>query len=358
MKILKLIFITIFCTIFTIANAASLDAMIGQMVLVGFQGKDLNSKSAQALVKDVKAGKVGGVLFLGHNVGSKKQVLSLTNAIQSASSNKILITIDQEGGRVRRIKEADGAPFLASAKQMTQVNQQLAHEKYYDTAFYLNSIGFNVNFGPVVDLEINKNNPVIAKLNRSYGANPLVVSQYAYMFVNAHRQANMLTALKHFPGHGSSAKDSHKGFVNISKTWQAIELDPYKQLIIWDAADMVMAAHVFLDKMSDDGKVPTSLSHKAITGVLRGELKFKGVVVSDDMAMGAITRNFTSKVAIIKSINAGTDLVMMSFNKDKVGSLGAWVHGFIKHAVANGQIKQQTIVNAYNRIQILKAKLP
>ncbi|MCJ8324657.1 MAG: glycoside hydrolase family 3 [Rhizobiales bacterium] len=342
----------------TSSYAASLDEMIGQMVLVGFDGKSADTLSAKALVKDIAAGKVGGVLFLGHNIGSQAQVIGLTNAFQAASASKTLLTIDQEGGRVTRLKPDIGAPYLASAKQMTKLSKEAAHDKYFETAQYLRKVGFNVNFGPVVDLEVNLNNPVIAKLERSYGAQPLQVSQYAFMFVDAHHRAGVLTALKHFPGHGSSAQDSHTGFVDISQSWRVQELDPFGYMIGWQAADMVMIAHVFLDSMSDDGKVPTSLSRKAITDVLRGQLGYEGVVVSDDMAMGAIAKNFTAQVAIVKAINAGTDLLMMSYNKDAKGSLGAWVHGVIKQAVAAGQIEKQTIINAYNRIQSLKNRLP
>lgn len=339
-------------------QAVTLDEMIGQMVLIGFDGKNIKSGSVKALEADIKASKVGGVLFLGHNIGTAQQVYGLTQAFQNASPFKTLITIDQEGGRVARIKPKLGAPYLASAKQMTKLGKNAAHEKYFETAQFLRQMGFNVNFGPVVDLETNKNNPVIAKLERSYGTDIETVSHYAFMFVDAHRQANMLTALKHFPGHGSSSGDSHKGFVNVSKSWNALELAPYQNLIAWNAADMIMAAHVFLDSMSDDGIVPTSMSHKAITQTLRGQLGYTGVVVSDDMAMGAIVNNFSSEAAIIKAINAGTDIVMMSFRKNTKGSLGSWVHNTIKQAVANGQINKQTIINAYNRIQSMKNKLP
>lgn len=338
--------------------AVTLNEMIGQMVLVGFDGKDISSGSAKALVTDIKSSKVGGVLFLGHNVGSAQQVYELTTAFKSASPFKTLITIDQEGGRVMRIKPDIGAPFLASAKQMTKLSRKAAHDKYFESGQYLKRLGFNVNFGPVLDLEVNLDNPIIAKLERSYGANVKQVSQYAFMFVDAHHRAGMLTALKHFPGHGSSAGDSHKGFVDVSESWSATELEPYKNLMAWKAADMVMVAHVFLESMSDDGIVPTSLSYKAITGVLRGEMGYQGVVVSDDMAMGAIANEFTSKAAIIKAINAGTDIVMMSSNLKIKGSLGAWVHGVISQAVEDGQIDAQTIVNAYSRIQILKNRLP
>lgn len=340
------------------SQAVTLSEMIGQLVLVGFDGKDIRTKSVQNLLADIKANKVGGVLFLGHNIGTASQVVQLTKAIENASKYKTLITIDQEGGRVARMKPEIGAPYLPSAKQMTLLSQQAAHDKYFETAQFLRKMGFNVNFGPVVDLEINKNNPVIAKLERSYGTNIKSVSEYAFMFVDAHHRAGMLTALKHFPGHGSSAGDSHKGFVDVSKSWNEIELAPYRNMIGWKAADMVMAAHVFLGSMSDDGKVPTSLSYKAITEVLRGQLGYDGVVVSDDMAMGAIANEFTAKVAIIKAINAGTDLVMMSSNLKIKSSLGAWVHRVISQAVATKQISEQTIRDAYTRIQKLKNRLP
>ncbi|PCI87741.1 MAG: glycoside hydrolase family 3 [Hyphomicrobiales bacterium] len=352
-------FLIIFMLLFAApSQAVTLKEMIGQMVMVGFDGKDIQTRSVKGLLADIKASKVGGVLFLGHNVGTAAQMLRLTVAIEAASPYKTFITIDQEGGRVARMKPEHGAPRLPSAKQMTMLSQQAAHDKYYETAQFLRGSGFNVNFGPVVDLEINKDNPIIAKLERSYGTDTKNVSEYAFMFVDAHHRAGMLTALKHFPGHGSSAGDSHKGFVDISKTWNEIELVPFKNMIGWKAADMVMVAHVFLDSMSDDGKVPTSLSRKAITDVLRGQLGYDGVVVSDDMAMGAIANEFTAKVAIIKAINAGTDIVMMSSNLKIKGSLGSWVHGVISQAVANKQIPRQTIVDAYTRIQTLKNRLP
>ncbi len=340
------------------ANTVSLDQKIGQMVMVGFSGKTKSLANVVSLVKDIKAGKVGGVLFLGGNIGSAEQVKQLTHAMQSASSQKLLISIDQEGGKVRRLRENIGAPFLPSAEQMTKVDKNTAYFKYLDTAQFLKKLGFNVNFGPVVDLAINKNNPVIAKLGRSYGTHVGTVAQYAYMFTEAHHVADILTALKHFPGHGSSDKDSHKGFVNVSKSWQEAELLPFQRLIEWDSADMIMAAHVFLDKMSDDGKSPTSLSKIAITDILRGQLGFKGVVISDDMAMGAIAKNYTAKRAIIKAINAGSDIVMLSYKKDLKTSLGAWVHQVIAQAVANGQISVNTINQAYQRIMTLKQKLP
>ncbi len=354
------IILTLFITLplgLTAAKAVTLDEMIGQMVLVGFEGKDINSSSAKALAKDIANKKVGGILFLSRNIGTAKQITALTKAFQSASSDKTLITIDQEGGKVRRLREAQDVPFLPSAKQMTKVSQNIAYEKYYETALYIKNFGFNVNFGPVVDLEVNKSNPIIAKLERSYGNDIKQVSEYAYMFVAGHKQAGILTALKHFPGHGSSAADTHKGFTNISKTWNERELEPYRNLINWQAADIVMSAHVYLDIMSDKDRVPTSLSYKAITQILRKQLGFKGVVVSDDMAMGAISKNYTSKTAIIKAVNAGTDLIMLSSQKNINTSLGSWVHSIIKTAVKNGEIDQQTIINAYNRIQILKQKI-
>lgn len=358
MKLLKTIIAFSFIFSINHAKADQLDDMIGQMVLIGFHGKNTQSPSVKAAVKDIKAGKVGGLLFLGGNIGSKKDVIALTTTFQNASSDKLLMTIDQEGGRVRRLREKMGAPSLRSAKKMVAKGTEFAHQAYFDTALYIKSLGFNVNFGPVVDLAINPSNPVIAKLERSYGKNVQTVVDFGFYFADAHKQAGVLTALKHFPGHGSSTKDSHKGFVDVSKTWQPIELEPFRSLIENNQGDMIMAAHVFLKSMSDDGKVPTSLSKIAITDVLRGQLGFNGVVVSDDMAMGAITKNFTSKAAIIKAVNAGTDIVMVSFKKGIKTSLGSWVHGVIKQAVVNGQISKQTIIAANARIQSLKAKLP
>ncbi|WP_172352344.1 glycoside hydrolase family 3 protein [Mesorhizobium sp. NZP2298] len=179
----------------------------------------------------------------------------------------------------------------------------------------LSDVGFNLNLAPVVDVNVNPANPIIGKLGRSFSADPQTVEAYAKVFVEAHRAKGVLTALKHFPGHGSSTKDSHKGMADVSKTWSDKELLPYKNLIASGDVDMVMSAHVINDKLSFSTEIPSSLSRATLTGLLRDNMPFKGVVISDDMQMQAITDNISFEDSVLRAVRAGNDILIFANDK-------------------------------------------
>lgn len=188
--------------------------------------------------------------------------------------------------------------------------------------------GFNVNFAPVVDLAVNPNNQVIAKFGRAYGKTGDVVASYAAEVVAAHHAAGLLTALKHFPGHGSSTADSHEGFVDITKTWKPTELDPYRALIANGYQDFVMVGHL-IDTEIDPSGLPSSLSKQWIEDMLRGQLGFTGVVITDDLEMGAIRDHFNLKETVTKAVRAGVDVLLFSNTAKPRASLGDEVRAIL-----------------------------
>ncbi len=299
-----------------LASVTGLQQMVGQMIMIGFQGNNINSAGFVAARNDIEAGRIGGVMYLRFNVSSLGNVEKM-NAAFIAANNSLapFIALDQEGGRVERLTKDVGFGEIASAATIAATqNLHQAQDTYFAMASDLSDLRFNLNLGPVVDLNINPNNPIIAKFQRSYGIDSNVVTSYATSFIDAHRQAGILSALKHFPGHGSSRADTHEGFVDISAYWQPEELAPYRNLIRAGKVDMVMMAHLFHERFSnaDGAQLPASLSKSWIDGVLRNELGYNGVVISDDMEMGAITARFSMAEAIILAVEAGSDILLFS----------------------------------------------
>ena len=220
----------------------------------------------------------------------------------------------------------------------------------------LKSLGFTLNFGPVVDLAVNPDNPIIARYKRAFSADADVVARYAAAFVHAHRQVGLLTALKHFPGHGSSTGDSHEGFVDITKTWVAEELDPFRSLIASGDADMVMVAHLYHAKfgIKPGENLPASLSPAWIEGVLRHQLGFQGVVITDDLEMGAIRKLFTLPESVKQTVRAGADILLFSNTvKPRIGLADEVRQILVDEAEADPAFRAR-IIESYRRIVALK----
>lgn len=350
--------------------AASLDQMIGQMLILGFQGTSARQKWPRQVAAQLAAGKIGGVLFLGHNTRTKSRELvsaddikGLVGLFQSARSRHVpLIMVDQEGGQVARLKPAitglgpDPSPQRLAERNLNP-KQLRAH--YAVRARLLKKWGFNVNLAPVVDLNVNRSNPIIGRIGRSYSDKPGAVTDFAAAVVDAHRQAGVLTALKHFPGHGSSRRDTHKGFVDISQSWSRLELEPYARLIASGRADMVMVGHLFLKQFQDreGGADPATFSRKLINGVLRRELGFKEVVISDDMEMGAIQKHYKYADAVVRAIAAGIDLLVISNTAKPRRNMPDIMHKIIREASARDPRIKARIVRSYKRIMRLKRRL-
>lgn len=335
----------------------SLDIKIGQMLLVGMNGQQVDD----LLLQNVADGNVGGVIFFEKNITGKNSYINLKQAtyqLQKAATTPLFIAIDQEGGTVNRLKEKYGFPKSVTAEYLGQVDN-LDTTKFYAeiTASTLAGLGFNVNFSPVVDLSINKSNPVIAKFGRSFGDNPEKVAAHAAVVVDAHREFGIVTVLKHFPGHGSSLEDTHLGIADVTDYWQRKELEPYKNLLGNDKVDAIMTAHI-VNKQLDPAGLPGTLSRKIMTGILREDLGHSGVIFSDDMQMHAIEKHFGLENALLLAIDAGVDVLIFSNNiQNSENRTIDQVHGIIRKLIEEDKLSEERIDESYQRILKLKKRL-
>ena len=326
------------------------------MIVTGFQGDTVSSPGFQEVLRDLEAGRIGGVLFLENNIRSKRHLLVMTAKLRRCRcAAPPLLMIDEEGGRVERLSAAVGFHNAASAREIGR-QPDMAKSSFDAIAADVKAAGLNMNLGPVVDLDVNPASPVIGKLARSYSADPDRVASLARLFIERHRKAGVLTVLKHFPGHGSSRTDSHRGFADVTKTWSDAELMPYRLLISAGLADAVMAGHISSNSWSG----PASLSPAtAITGLLRDEMKYDGLVITDDLDMGAVRSNSPDfRKTIIRAAGAGSDvLVVSNFWSGRPG-IGGEINLILRQAVETGNIQKRSVVTSYARIMRLKKKIP
>lgn len=335
----------------------SLDIKIGQMLLIGFPGTSVDPE----VLQEVRLGKVGSIIIFEKNIPPANSFIALKKIIwtyQQAAPIPLFISIDQEGGRVNRLKDKYGFPKSITAAAMGKA-QTLDSVRFYGqaTASTLAGLGININFGPVVDLASNPTNPIIAKYGRAFSANEDSVIVFAKEFIKQHHKYGVLTALKHFPGHGSSKDDTHLGIADVTNTWEARELKPYQILIDSGYADAIMTSHIVNRKLDKQGN-PGTLSAHILDSILRKELKFNGVIFTDDMQMHAITKHYGLEEAIKMAINGGVDI--MTFSNNIQGSDERTVdkvHSIVKELVKKGVIKSQRIDESFNRIMKLKNRL-
>lgn len=340
-----------------------LEKRIGQMLMVGFYG--VSAKPNTQICEDIRRYNIGGVVLFDYNptdknkpknIASKDQLRRLTKELQACSQDgKLLIAVDQEGGRVQRLKNAYGFyGKFPSAEQTAKMHPSQIKTMYQKMGRELQSVGINYNLSPVVDLALNPKNQVIYGLGRSYGKDPKKVAAFASMFIDAMHQRRVLTSLKHFPGHGSSLGDTHKGFVDITHLWKEAELEPYR--LLKSKTDSVMVAHVYNQKL--DPNYPASLSFKTIAEKLRRDLGYQGVVITDDLQMGAISQKYGLKNTLKLAINAENDILLFGNQLDpkKTVSTKTLIE-MIAGLVKSGEVHKETIDGAYARIRKLKEKL-
>ncbi len=341
------------------ATLARLEPALGQLLLVGFNGTaGADNPELDALVCDVRA---GGLLLFARNVTDEAQVRALTAWIRARAAGcgalTPLVAMDAEGGRVMRLSPRAGYVATPSAQEMAESNDlALTELEARRIGRMLRDAGVTWDLAPVVDVGYNPANPVIVGSGRSYGANPLVVTAHARAFIRGLHAEGVLSALKHFPGHGSSFGDSHEGFVDVTATAdQDLELLPYRTLLGERAADAVMTAHVFNRRL--DRRYPATLSHATITGLLRYELGWNGPVVSDDLRMGAIEQHYGLADAAVLALEAGVDLLLIADDRLPDGrSAAAVARAAIRAALAEGRLGPGRVVDALARVAALKRR--
>ncbi|MFO7726839.1 MAG: glycoside hydrolase family 3 N-terminal domain-containing protein [Desulfonatronovibrio sp.] len=338
-----------------------LSRQVGQMLMIGFRGLSVDQDSP--IVRDIRAGRVGGVIIFDYdvalqspvrNVQSPEQLRRLLSDLQAVSEDKLLIAVDQEGGKVGRLKEKFGFPPTVSQAWLGRQNDpELTFDYASRTASTLEDMGFNVNLSPVVDVNVNPDNPVIGRLERSFSSDPEIVALHSGQVISAHREKHILTALKHFPGHGSSTTDSHHGFTDVTDTWTRKELEPYTLLFDSPGVDMVMTAHVFNANL--DSEWPATLSSPVLHDLLRVQMGYDGVIISDDMQMGAIRDYYGLETALERTINAGTDIIIFGNNLVYDPDVAVKARDIILELVRRERIPESRITESYDRIMKLKS---
>ena len=341
----------------------TLDQMIGEMIILGFRGTEVNNSFK--IIRDINEYNIGGVILFDYDVPSKsfprnilnpEQTKKLIEDLKKLTRSDLLVAVDAEGRYVNRLKAEYGFVQIKSAQEMGESDPKDTFLEALNLAMELNSLGFNLNFAPVVDVNINKDNPVIGSLERSFSDDPVKVYEHSGYFIDAMHKYNIITAIKHFPGHGSSTEDSHLGLVDITDTYnEEVELFPFKKLIEGGKTDIIMTAHVMNINIDPDN--PATLSSIFLKDILRGKLNYEGVIVSDDMQMGAIATYFGFEEAIVRAINAGCDLLIFSNNNQEYDDdIAQKAVEVIKKAIKEGKIAEEEISSSYNRIKELKEK--
>ena len=345
-------------TSLTAQNRDMLDIRIGQMLMIGLPKTEVDP----LVLEEIKAGKVGAIILFEKNIpkgtSSFTPLKKVIWTYQKAASIPLIVAIDQEGGKVNRLKDKYGFTKSITAQEMGK-GKTLDSVQFYAeaTAATLAGLGINVNFAPVVDVAVNPNNPVIVKNGRSFSSNPDSVAMFAAEFIKPHRKFGVITVLKHFPGHGSSLEDTHLGMADVTKTWTPAELIPYQRLLASGNVDAIMSAHI-VNKQLDPKGYPGTLSRRMIDSLLRKEYHFDGVVFSDDMQMQAITKEYGLEEAIKLAINAGVDIFCFSNNiQGSEERTITKVHAIIRSLVMSGQVSQDRIGESFDRIMKLKVRL-
>ena len=363
MKHLLLLLVTIFTLYGMSSHSIDADEQkikkeIGRMLVVGFEGDsvDENSTIAQKILQY----NLGGVILFDRfyndrtktkNISSPKQLQELTKELKSFATKPLLISVDQEGGKVARLKPKYGFSKIPSAFDIAKLSTKEAQSIYDTQSQMLQNAGINTNFAPVVDLDINPKNKVISGLHRSYG-DVTSVTKYAQILMKSQEKKGIISVLKHFPGHGSSDGDSHKGFVDVTKSWSVEELRPYINFIKKGSVDMIMTAHVFNSRI--DKKYPATLSYKTNQEILRSVLSYRGVIISDDMQMKAISKDYSLKESVTLAINAGVDILLFGNQLAKI-SVDEIVET-IYLQVKSGAIPYNRILESNERIENLHTK--
>lgn len=326
----------------------ALDEKIGQMIFAGLKDTEPNNKMNNL----IHTYKVGGIIFSGENFLSTKQTISYLNQIQLQNVMNplpIMFGVDQEGGRIYKLP-GDLVKLPTNLEIGKMKDPTYSYEIGSLLGNQLHAFGFHMDFAPVLDVNSNPQNPIIG--DRSFGNNPDIVSSLGIQTMKGIQSQDIISVVKHFPGHGDTSVDSHLELPEVNKTrseLENMELIPFKRAIS-DGADVVMVGHILLPEI--DPIHPSTMSEKIIQGILRKDLGFNGVVITDDMTMKAITDNYGIGEAAVLSVTAGSDIIMVAHDYNKVVT----VIDAIKAAVENGEISEERINESVNRVLELKKK--
>lgn len=330
-----------------------LASAVAELLLIGFYGASPTSPSARLLARQVRRGQVGAVFFVNQNISTAEELTDLLRLFRNGKTQPLL-AIDHEGGIVQRLTKAHGFTCVPAARNVAAtMSPTEARSVYAMAGRELAALGFNINLGPVLDVDEPKN-PAIGKFGRAYDTDPERIASYGQAFVDGFASAGILCAAKHFPGHGRSVSDSHYAVADISATWTEAELEPFARLLASPhAPPMVMTGHLRLDPVAPDGR-PATVSAPIVSGLLRQRLGYQGVVVTDDLDMEAVSQLMSRKEAVVQAIVAGNDLLMIKnlFGYDPLMPQRAV--GWVRTAIAQGILSRAQVTAAAERVRLIR----
>ena len=306
--------------------------------------KALNNK----ILETLKEYPAGGFILYRKNIDTPKQLKNFTKALKNSCEVMPLMTIDEEGGLISRIANAKNFNVKKFKSPEAMAQQKITRKAAETIGKYLKDYGFNMDFAPLADINTNPENIVIG--NRAFGNNPETVSKNVNEFLDGLHSQGVAGSLKHFPGHGDTKDDTHSGYVAIEKTWEELlkaEIIPFRENFA--KADSIMTAHITLKKNTHDN-LPATLSHELITGKLRKELGYDGIIITDAMMMKAITNHYSSGEAALIAFEAGNDILLMPYDYREAFNA-------IYEAVKSGKISEQRLNESVMRILKLKQKI-
>nr|HET6900972.1 glycoside hydrolase family 3 N-terminal domain-containing protein [Ktedonobacteraceae bacterium] len=329
-----------------IVQGMSLTQKLGQMVIVEFYGATLNTDLSQM----IQGNQIGGVLIENKNgnAQSRTQLVSLNAAMQKAASVPLFITTDFEGGVVNELRQITGERASEQSIGATG-NPTVAYNAGRSAATDLTGLGLNVNFMPIVDVLTNPNNPGLPM--RTFGSDPTLVTNMGRAYLKGLTDGGVIGCLKHFPGLGSANLDPHLALPTMNRslaTLNAVDLVPYRTMINEGIVPMVMVTHILNPQL--DPNLPTSLSPNVVTGLLRKQLNFQGVIISDTLWMGGISNTYSLAQAAVLAVKAGTDLLL---GPRGLADTQHMIYG-LQQAVMSGQISQAQIDASVTRILTMK----
>lgn len=326
----------------------TLEEKIGQLLIVGLESTEISDYDRLQIIDN----KVGGFIFFSRNIDDKAQVLTLLNSLKDSNKNNkipLFLSIDEEGGMVSRLSTI--FYNLVDVAQLGKKNNDIFSFDYGEIqGLKLSNLGFNVNFAPVLDVNSNPNNPVIGR--RAIDSSPSIVAQQGVALINGLQSSNIITTAKHFPGHGDTDVDSHLELPLVDKTYEELEeleLIPFKTAID-NGVDMVMVAHILYPQIEET--YPSTMSKSIINDILREKLKYGGIVISDDMTMGAIVDNYSIEEASLKFLQSGGDILLVCHGPENP----SLVINRIKQAVVNDEISIEEIDEKLYRVLEVKNK--
>lgn len=341
-------------------NSIKIEHMLGQMIIIGVRGT--TKEDAKTFFESHKNISAGGIIIYdenvtttpwsAHNIINADQLKEFNESLQKYSNVPLFIGVDQEGGNVNRLKSKYGFPDFSSWEEIGKTNDaRYTSEHAKLVSQTLSECGFNLNFAPVLDVKINSDS-FIAKEGRCLSNDTSKIIEHAKVFINEHYRCNVVPVGKHFPGQGSAVGDSHDGLIDVTNSWHENELDPYKKLIRDGSLKAIMTSHLFNSAL--DTNYPATLSKKILDDLLRKDIGFNGIIISDDPSMGAISKFYNLKETLRLMVNAGVDMFCFGNNLHYESRMLEKVHNILIELYKEGEFTYERIFSSYNRIMNMK----